>query len=270
MDKGLKILLNTYWGSRGWKNGQISEEDFVIAKEEGYMFDYPVVITHDEHLKKLREVLEQITPEEVANAFLYSLSTRKLEYRSALGSYWYVISIPAHTCDSNICDLCNWSAWKKEPRQYDLDSGVNVLNFERYKWGGVRHTHADYALFDLQEFLKLPKVKPSEEDIIILHEILECVEELEPKNKAGKLQKLITKKKILKSNAQEVDNLLDILGICGVLSSKEYPCYADRFVDVYHRSPPELTNDRDYPLNSWRACDGINKERYKIVFGEDC
>lgn len=269
MEKGMKILLDTYWCSKGWKNGQISEENFTLAKEEGYMFDYPVAIDHYEYLKKLRGILELITSEDVANAFLYSLSTRKLEYRSALGSYWYAVSIPYHTCNMNLCCLCNWSSWKKEPEQYDLAHGVNVYNFERFKWGGVRHTHANYALFDLQEFLKLPKVNPTKQDRKILHEILDCVEQLEPKNKAGKLQKLITKKKILKSNAQEVDIILNILGICGVLASEAYPCYVDRFVDVYHRNPPELTNDRIYPLNRWRVCDGVNKNRYKIVFGEE-
>lgn len=269
MDKGLKILLNTYWCSRGWKNGQISANDFAVAKEEGYMFEYPAVIEHDEHLKNLREILELISPDDVANAFLYSLSTRKLEYRSALGSYWYAVSIPAHTYTKGRCDFCNWYSWKKEPEKYDLNHGVNVLNFERYKWGGVRHTGADYALFDLQEFLKLPRVTPTEQDKEILHDILACVDELEPANKAGKLQKLITKKRILKSNAQEINTILDILGICGILASNENPCYVDKFVDVYQRNPPELTNDRAYPLNHWRVCDGINKARYKIVFGEE-
>ena len=60
MDNGLKILLDTYWSSDGWKL------DCQIPKED------------------------------ISNAFLYSLSTRKLEYRSALGSYWYAISIPKH------------------------------------------------------------------------------------------------------------------------------------------------------------------------------
>ncbi len=33
----------------------------------------------------------------VADAFLNSLSTRKLEYRAALGSYWYAVAIPKHS-----------------------------------------------------------------------------------------------------------------------------------------------------------------------------
>ena len=41
MENGLDILLSTYWSSAGWKDGSISENDFIYAKEKGYMFDYP-------------------------------------------------------------------------------------------------------------------------------------------------------------------------------------------------------------------------------------
>jgi hypothetical protein len=47
-------------------------------------------------------------------------------------------------------------------------SEYNVFNFERYKWGGVRHTSPEYALFDLEQFLQLPKVTPTEEDWSIM------------------------------------------------------------------------------------------------------
>lgn len=268
MDQGLKILLNTYWRN-GWKIKQVSAEDFAIAKEEGYMFDYPAVTTHEEDMNRIREILKSISPVDVANAFLYSLSTRRLEYRSALGSYWYAVAIPEHVCEKNLCLLCKWSAWKQEPNTRELTWGINVLNFERYKWGGVQHADANYALFDLLQFMKLPKVTPTEQDKEILHEILACIHELEPRDKARKLQKLITKKKIIKSNSSEIDKLLGILGICGILTSKDKPCYAEKFADIYQRNPPELTNDMAYPLNHWRVCDGINKDRYRIVFGEE-
>lgn len=275
MDRGLKILLNTYWSSEGWKRPVISDEDFQVAKEQGYMFDYPTLITHEETLNQINQVTDLIAPEDVANAFLYSLSTRKLEYRSALGSYWYALSIPYHKWSYKKyyhCSCCMWmpreNGWEEENPSV-LKNQLNHMNFERYKWGGVRHTHALYALFDLQQFLKLPAVEHTMEDEKLLHDILACVYELEPKNKAGVLQKLITKKKILKSNKQEVDTLLDILGICGVLSSDEHPCYAVRFSEEVRRDPPELTNDRSYPVNHWKASDGICMERYKVVFGRE-
>ena len=270
MDEGLKTLLKTYWSSNGWISPRSVDEDFEIAKKEGYMFDYPEYMSHEDTLKELKAVVDKISPEMVANAFLYSLSTRKLEYRSALGSYWYAVSIPDHSFDGDgHCDYCVWYPWSRTPDDYSKSHGFNVLNFERYKWGGVRHTHVEYALFDLKQFLKLPLCEHTADDEQILYNLLHCIDELEPKNKGRALQRAITRKKLLKSNKSEVDVVLNILGICGVLSSEAHPCYAVKFSSERERNPPELTNDYAYPLNCWQASDGINLERYKTVFGKD-
>lgn len=270
MNEGLKILLKTYWSSNGWIKPRWTEENFEIAKQEGYMFDYPEYMSHEDTLKELKTVVDKISPEIVAEAFLYSLSTRKLEYRSALGSYWYAVSVPYHEFDKEKhCYYCGWDPWKRMPDEYEYHEGLNVLNFERCKWGGVRHTNVKYALFDLKQFLKLPICKHTVDDEQILHNLLHCIDELEFQNKAGALQKEITRKKLLKSNKSEVAVLLNILGICGVLSSEAYPCYAVKFSSELERDPPEHTNDYEFPLNNWRVSDGVNAERYKRVFGKD-
>ena len=265
-----KILIKQFWGSGGWKNQKqlnITEEELEYAKKQGYMFDYPEVISHSEYLNRLKKVTSKISKEDVADAFLYSLSTRKLEYRSALGSYWYAISIPDHEFEGMIsCSKCKWSPWEERPDDYDKNHGFNVYNFERYKWGGVRFEKASYALFDLEQFLLLDKQMHTPEDERIFRDILKCTSELLPHNKAGALQKLVSSKKVLKSNKQEVSVILNILGICGVLSSKEFPCY---YEDFYHdRDCEELTNDYLYPANRWRGSDGINEEYLKMVFGK--
>ena len=59
MKKGLEILFNTYWNSKGWKDGTISKEDFEIAKKEGFMFNYPQYISHNSSLKKLESLLKK-------------------------------------------------------------------------------------------------------------------------------------------------------------------------------------------------------------------
>jgi len=270
LEQGLNILFKTYWSSKGWKDGTISKEDFEIAKNEGYMFDYPKYETHEEALKKLYILLEKINPKDVADAFLYSLSTRKLEYRSPLGSYYYAKAIPKHELKKGLCSshcyLCGWYAWNKEPNEYDLKHGLNVFNFERYKFGGVRHTWLDYVLFDLEQFIKLPKVTPSNNDKEILKTILECVKKIEKKGKAGKLRDLISKEKILKCNKDEISIILDTLGICGILASNQFPSYEDKFVDEYNRDPVEHNNDFSYPLNRWTASDNINHEKFEKIF----
>ncbi len=272
MDKGLKILMDTYWSSKGWKkDNSISADDFEIAKQDGYMFDTPSDNSHQQAMEQLSSLLENITEAEVANAFLYSLSTRKLEYRSALGSYWYAKAIPEHaaTEENGSCEICGFY-----PNQLAYHGkrivDYNCYQFERYKWGGVRHDQLNYALFDLSQFILLPKVSATMEDRTLLHSILDCTKLLEEHNKAGKLRDCIRKQKVFKTNASEIEILLDILGICGVLASKEHPAYVEHFANYggCDRDPLEFTNDFHYPLCHWHASDGINKERFEIVFGQ--
>lgn len=268
MDKGLKLLMETYWNGGMWNRKAPTADDYAQAMEEGYMFDPTPIRSHDETLRDLQDILEKISPADVANAFLYSLSTRQLQYRSALGSYYYALAIPDHSHDvPGTCCLCNWLPIDPVDSPEKESGGYNVFNFERYKWGGVRHTHPEYALFDLEQFLMLPKVTPTEEDWLILKSILQTMEEMPPNKKVGAYRELIAKKKLLKSNKDELEVLLDILGICGVLSGKDAPCYCDCFVDIWHRSPKEHLNDYTYPVNCWYVSDGINNERFRKVFG---
>ena len=271
MNKGLKILLNTYWSSQGWKDGSISDEDFDIAKNEGYMFNYPDYAPHDEVLKHAKEIAEKIDKKDVANAFLFSLSTRKLEYRSALGSYCYIKSIPEHNHNGNShCDICNWYGFCEDPDEYEINRGLNVLNFERYKWGGVRHDNLSYAKFDLEEFLKLPKVIPNEEDIRLLCSVLEIVKKLPLKSKAGKYIKQICTEKNLKTNKSEITIMLGILAICDVFNSSNAKGYLHCFTPADgSRDPSEHTNDISFPLNHWHVSDGINTAALHEVFGFD-
>lgn len=265
-NKGKKILISMYWSGR-WQYSPCTAEDYEYAKNAGYLFDPPYPEELEEHeaaLIRAKALVEKIDPLDVANAFLYSLSTRELEYRSALGSYYYAKAIPEH--DSNHPQKCYVCGWSDDAYQNNFGN-YNILNFERCMWGGVRHTNLMYALFDLEQFLKLPKVVPTQEDVAILREILACIGELEPRKKAGKLRDTITKKKPMKSNRTEIECLLNILGICGILAGEHHPCYEEHFVDEYDRAPQEHTNDMAYPVNYWRAEDGINAARFAKVFG---
>lgn len=54
MQKGLAILLNAFWNSKGWKNGTVSDDDFQIAKSQGYMFEYPHSFNHIEAMQRVK------------------------------------------------------------------------------------------------------------------------------------------------------------------------------------------------------------------------
>lgn len=266
---GLDILMDTYWCRLGWKDGEISPSDFLIAKEQGYMFDYPEPYTHEEALMKAKELVQRIHPDDVANAFLYSLSTRKLEYRSALGSYYYLRGIPDHQAvyRYKTCEYCGFSMFKENPDDREKRHGLNVLNFERYKWGGVRQDKPHYAIFDLEMFEKLPKVHPQREDLVILKDVLSLASQLEPSKKIGPYVKLIGSEKIIKSNKNEIRVMLQILGICDVFNSKDAKGYLNHFTEsAFDRDPVEHTNDFMYPANRWQVCDGINWDAVRFVF----
>ena len=94
--KALRILIDTYWSPQGWKpDGTIEASDFAYARQAGYMFD-PVTVTHDDIVARLLTIRRRVTLEQVADAFLASLSTRRLELRSALGSFSFGAHFPDH------------------------------------------------------------------------------------------------------------------------------------------------------------------------------
>lgn len=271
MDKGLKILLDFYRTNDNFNNKPLTDEqkaDFELAKSEGYMFDYPKPISHGEAMARLSAVLSKITRKDVSGAFLYSLSTRKLEYRSALGSYYFAAAVPPHEHTPNAygeCEVCGWRQWESAPDNYEIKHGLNHINFFRYKYGGVR-MRLNEALFDLERFAELPKAAPRAEDFEILKKILKCVGLLAWKDRIAKLQRSVIREKILKTNSYEVENLLTALGICGVLADKRYPALEEKFVSCGEIKRLQFS-EWDYPVNMWRAFCGVNKERLFEVFG---
>ena len=93
--KAKKILFNTYWSSKGWKDESercTSQEDFEYAKQKGLMFDR-ITISHDECVKKVVKLANSITQEQVAKAFLCSLSTRRLESTVCMKRCMSILSI---------------------------------------------------------------------------------------------------------------------------------------------------------------------------------
>ncbi len=268
MDQGKQILLKTFWSKGGYHYTEPAPEAYAIALKEGYMFPEVPKLSHGEMYAALQEVLSQIDPADIANAFLYSLSTRALEYRSALGSYYFAKAIPPHEAAKDCaCGICGWKNWGNLTHHYPRHTEENFHNFERYQFGGRHHNVIGYALFDLTQFLKLPGVQPSKTDKAMLRDILMTAAELEPQKKAGAYRALLVKKKIIPGNSAEIRTLLDILGYCGILSTPEHPCPEVAFRGSAGIDPPEIRSDISYPLCWWRAENGINEERFWRVFG---
>ncbi len=172
------------------------------------MFD-PFSISKSELVARLTKLLNKISKEDISNAFLCSLRTKQFELRSAIASYANALRI----INGDKSD-----SWDLQDEYVDED--LNVLNFERIKWGGVRHRQALYNYFDLNLFSQLEIDIPIEEDLIIFGKILRTVEQSADGDYPSKLRDRL--KDVYKSSKDERSSLLEILACCKILNPTSY------------------------------------------------
>jgi hypothetical protein len=258
--KALRILFNTYWSSAGWKrNPVVSPGDFEYARDAGYMFE-PVKLSHRDLNHWLKGSLRKVRFEDVSRAFLASLGTRRLELRSALGSFAIARNYPDHTYRRGyfFCMVCG--AFRHAHVAYDL----SILNFERFKWGGVRHEHPEYIAFDLEEFSKLEIPEPTQRDLDIMLQIIKAAGTCEAQARPRSLERRLAD--LLDSNKAERDILLQILGYCGILQPPNLPGYFESFVEYSKRTEPPYNRFWTYPFSWWRGEHGVNRKALHRTF----
>lgn len=260
MDKKAKqILMKTFWNSGGWKPGvrTFAGPDFEYARSQGIMFD-PITITHDELIQRLDELHKQITLQQVSEAFLHSLSTRNVHLRSVLSSWALTADLPLHTYEqrksvhvqTSSCGDCNHHRLMSDREVVDGD--LNVLNFERIKWGGIRLNWLLYCWLDLELFSREQLVEATEQDVQIFGQMLEAVNQCEPVERARKLEKRW--KDLLPSSKHERDVLMEILGYSGVLQTTDLPRIG-------------RGHDTDFmSMAEWQGQDGYNEQAVKHYF----
>ncbi len=274
MDKrAKKILFNTYWSKNGWKENTEqypSPEDFIYAKEKGLMFD-PLTISHDDCVKNIVQLGNTITANKVAKAFLSSLSTRRLDWRSAIASYSVAKKITIHkytpieygrfcgadnvTTIGYTCAVCQNLRYGITGQENYINVDLNVLNFERIKWGGVRHGQLIYTLFDLEQFAREMIPQPQSEDIGIFREILKAIESCNPTDYPSALSHKLAMIPLLKSNKDERNIIIEILACIGILEPKSY-------------NRTEAPKHNWTYATYWRGEDGYNTSEVEKYFGE--
>lgn len=257
--KAQQILFQSYWSIAG-RNSEprTSKEEFKYALKAGYMFE-PINTSHDEIVDWVGKSFKKVNLQQVSDAFLSSLSNRRLDWRSALGSYAIARHFPQHKFSGErLCNVCGETLKSKA-------EDLSVLNFERLKWGGVRHLSPLYVAFDLEQFSKIKTSKPNPSDFEIFNQIIEKAKSLDPAARPRDLEKAISK--IVKSNQSEREILIQILGFCGILQTPKYKGFFETFVNYNQREiRPVNKIDWDYPISWWQGKDGVNEKALNYFF----
>jgi hypothetical protein len=260
--RALSILFDTYWTAAGWREAPVTRpEDFEYAKAAGVMFD-GVSMSHDDAMARVASSIRGVKRRAVANAFVESLASRRLDRRSALGSFAVLQHLPAHAgpLGRANCPVCGVYG---EPFERE---DLNVLNFERFKWGGVRHDDPIYASFDLLQFQQLSGEGPDENAIEVFRRLLATIEAAPPMTSSTKLEKQLARS--FKSNKAERTVVIGILGLCGILAPAAHPGFIHKFIPWCARElPPRRFVDMAYPACWWKRSDGVNREAVAYWFG---
>jgi hypothetical protein len=262
--RALKALLSTYWSPAGWRpeaERATDPAEFEHARSAGLMFEAPLVMDHDHLVRSLRAAILSTTMRAVSDAFIASLSTRRLDLRSVLGSYAVFQHMPVHGADIQELRCATCGSYIQDNRH-----DANVLSFERWKWGGVRHEHPIYAFFDLSAFVASEPPNPSKEDVTILRDLLAVIRSADSSVTSSSLETRLAK--VLKSNKAERDILIGILGFCGVLNTPGHPPYTRGFVPVGERRLPDRRFvDMAYPACWWTGRHGVDENAVMRYFG---
>jgi hypothetical protein len=233
----VRVLLDTYWSSAGWRRPPVFPDR-----------------SHDEWVKATVDAVCQVDGSAVEEAFLASLGSRRLDLRSALGSYAVARRLEVHAFEAGPSRRCGVCGLAESPPPTDR----NVLNFERFKWGGVRRDDLTYVWHDLEQFGQAPRQGATKEDIDLGRRMLAALRAV-PATES--VTKAVARLSAVKGNKAEREVLLDILGVCDVLGASGHRGFRSDFVRHDQRElPAQRFVDRAYPVCWWKGEDSVNQD----------
>ena len=260
----MRTLLDAYWSSAGWRPApELSVEDHDHAVRAGVMVPGPVAASHDEVVGGVLDALARVTLEDAASCFLASLTSRRLDLRSALGSVVLARRLEAHAFVpgpgslSGACAVCGVA-------EVEAAIDENELAFERLTWGGVRRDDLTYVQLDLRRFAEADRPAPTAADRATFDWLLDALAAAAPGTTAASAAARPWAG--IPSNKAERQVLLEVLGVCSVLQRPDHPGFLDRWVPGAERVVPEHEYaELAYPVCWWRAEHGVDRDAARAL-----
>lgn len=255
--KAREIILKAYWSAKGWRTPAFSVKDHLYLQRTGYLFRGRT-LPHDEAVRRAIDARSRVSKTLVVNAFVSSLGSRMLEYRSPLGSYASALHLREHPFErtpvllSDLCRICGAAV--------SVTDDYSVLSFEQLKWGGLRHAQLAYEAFDLEQLCELRDPVTTEAEWQALATILRFAS-ASPCSVTSLKKSMAT---VVKSNDAERDALCHILAYAGVLSTPGVPSFFDAYVPYDERHGGGRDSDQEFPLSRWRG--GVSAEAIAFWF----
>jgi len=248
MDKKAVQILNRLMDDQ--KKHSVNAEELAYARKMGVVVeDQP--ITHDQAIDILEQVFETVSLKDAAQAFLYSLSSRDVDYRYTLASFVYARS---------------WLSFDQGQAEETPEKLTgSFFNWVKHKGGGIWGTIGK-PIFYLEQFAPMERRTASDADVEILRSILELADSMEDEASGAALATAIRTAKLLPCNQAEALGIVETLGICGILYAPGHPGFLHSFTPPLERDTGDLRQSLSYPLNWWRGADGVNWENAAGVF----
>ena len=249
MDKKAVQILNRLRDDR--KKHSVSADELAYARKMGVVVeDRP--ITLDQALDVLERCFEAVSLEDAAQAFLYSLSSRDVDYRYVFASYVYARS---------------WFSFDRGRTQEIPEKLTGTFfNWVKHKGGGIWGTIGK-PIFYLEQFVSMERRAASDADVEILRSLLELADSMKDEASGTALATAIRTAKLLPCNQAEAVGIVETLGICGILETPGHPGFLHSFTPPLERDTGDLRQSLSYPLNWWHGADGVNWKNAAEVFG---
>jgi len=258
-------------GTTQYSTENLTQAELSYLQESGYPLNEVVHVTHDETIKKLKEILKHpnISFKNLTAAYIAGFCSFP-RGRQPIISYLFAAAVPVHSFvkwgNSSACGMC---AIDKESW---LETGTEIFReYLGYSWNEIPKRF----YLDLEEFSQLPPKVPTSEDLHIFCAVIDLIRNAPADETVGKLEQRITKAKLIpKCEKYRLRGQLMALAELGVMPNRFIKPLYDEFTDfetvctLDRKIPGSPRSDVVLPLSGWRGELGICEERYNEVFGE--
>lgn len=271
----LRLLKQVYSGPTRWDeklqasrhdvSQSISTPDLEALETAGHEPNRFVRPGHDETITELKQLANQWTINEAAQAFVASMWSAPMIWRSLITGKLIASGMPSHEHtpypSSSTCQICGLSV------DQATDSTL------QWYWRMTNGTPLDgdpfgqvLALRELAAAQELPK--PNDYDRWTLRAVLTVLRQLPPKTRYSKAAIALKKERLLPTQKEYAyRDLLETLALIGILDTPEHPGMITEFTSYIQRDArPNVRVEVQAPLAWWDSSVGINENNLNKIF----